>query len=67
MNRNYNTPTAINVPQGWAEARGISMALALAIHAVADSTRTADAIYENPTPAEIDHVNMAMQEHGLLS
>jgi hypothetical protein len=60
MSRNYSTPT---VAAEWANSRETDMAVATAIHAIADSKRTADAIWEAPTPAEWDHVVMAVDEY----
>lgn len=54
----YATPV---VPAQWAESRNTHAAVAMAIHALADVTRTADAIWLDPTPAEWDHVKMAVQ------
>jgi len=59
-NRNYNTPT---VERKWADSRETDMASAVAIHAIADNRRTAEAIWEAPTPAEWDHVKMAVAEY----
>lgn len=60
MSRNYDTPT---VDKSWADSRETHMAVARAIHAVADSKRSAQAIWEAPTPAEWDHVAMAVAEY----
>lgn len=60
MTRNYRTPT---VAASWANSRETDMAVATAIHAIADSSRSADAIWEAPTPAEWDHVQMAVEEY----
>lgn len=60
MNRNYTTPT---VAAQWADSRETSMAVATAIHAIADSKRSPEAIREAPTPAEWDHVTMAVEEY----
>jgi len=48
MPRNYNAPT---VSTEWASSRQTDMAVAVAIHAIADRTRSADAIWEAPTAA----------------
>jgi len=58
--RNYDAPT---VDRHWADSRETNMAVATAIHAIADSTRSADAIWDDPTPAEWDHVAMAVAEY----
>ena len=60
MNRNYTTPS---VSADWANSRETDMAVAVAIHAIADSSRTPEAIWEAPTPAEWDHVKMAVEEY----
>ena len=59
-NRNYTTPS---VPADWANSRETDMAVAVAIHAIADSARSPEEIWEAPTPAEWDHVKMAVQEY----
>lgn len=60
MNRNYKTPT---VSREWANSRGTDMAVAVAIHAIADATRTPEDIWDAPTKAEWDHVHMAVEEY----
>jgi len=60
MSRNYKTPT---VAPEWANSRETDMAVAVAIHAIADSRRSAEAIWEAPTPAEWDHVTMVVEEY----
>jgi hypothetical protein len=60
MSRNYQRP---RVDERWADSRNTHIAVATAIHAIADSTRTADRIWEDPTPAECDHVKMAVEEY----
>lgn len=47
----------------WAAARETHIAVATAIHAIADDKRSAEAIWEEPTPAEWDHVTMAVQNY----
>ena len=58
--RNYNTPS---VGAEWANSRRTDMAVAVAIHAIADSERSAEEIWAAPTPAEWDHVVMAVEEY----
>jgi len=58
--RNYATPT---VSAEWAASRETAMPVAVAIHAIADSRRSPEAIWEEPTPAEWDHVTMAVAEY----
>lgn len=60
MTRNYRTPT---VSAEWANSRETDMAVATAIHAISDSKRSPEAIWEAPTPAEWDHVVMAVEEY----
>lgn len=60
MTRNYE---AAKVSHSWADTRETHQAVAAAIHAVADTKRTADMIWEAPTPAEWDHVTMAVEEY----
>ncbi len=60
MNRNYDTPA---VATDWASSRNTDMAVAVAIHAIADDKRSPEAIWEDPTPAEWDHVRMAVNEY----
>lgn len=60
MNRNYNTP---KVTPKWAADRETDMVVATAIHAIADGNRPAHDIWETPTPAEYDHVVLAIQEY----
>lgn len=59
-NRNYATPT---VDTTWGDSRETCQPVAVAIHAIADSSRTAEAIWEDPTQAEWDRVTMAVQEY----
>lgn len=51
------------VPAEWANSRETHIAVATAIHAIADDKRTAEAIWEDPTQAELDHVTMAVQNY----
>ena len=60
MNRNYETP---RVDPQWANSRDTHMAVAVAIHAIGDQRRSPEAIWEAPTPAEWDHVEMAVGEY----
>lgn len=56
----YPTPT---VPAAWALSRETHPAVAMAIHAIADSKRSPEAIWEAPSPAEWDHVHMAVENY----
>jgi hypothetical protein len=60
MNRNYKTPT---VDEAWATSRETDMPVAVAIHAIASHDRTPETIWEDPTPDEWQHVQMAVQEY----
>lgn len=60
MTRNYKTP---HVDGQWADSRQTDMVCAVAIHAIADASRSADDIWSDPTPAEMDHVTMAVEEY----
>jgi hypothetical protein len=60
MNRNYRRP---EVAANWAESRETHKAVAMAIHAIADSKRSPEQIWEDPTPAEVDHVTIAVEEY----
>lgn len=60
MNRNYQTPA---VATDWATTRETDMVVAVAIHAIADSNRPPEAIWEAPSAAEWDHVCMAVEEY----
>ena len=59
-NRNYTTPA---VDARWSDVRETDHAVAVAIHAIAGADRTPEAIWEDPTPAEWDHVEQAVQEY----
>lgn len=58
--RNYKTPS---VSADWANSRETHMAVATAIHAIADGSRSADEIWEAPTSEEWDHVAVAVEEY----
>ena len=60
MSRNYETPA---VAAEWFQTRETDEVVAMAIHAIADTARSADAIWEAPTAAEWDHVLMALNEY----
>tara|TARA_R110000868_G_scaffold343178_2_gene604252 strand:- start:141 stop:404 length:264 start_codon:yes stop_codon:yes gene_type:complete len=60
MNRNYTAPT---VASNWADSRETDQIVAVAIHAIADSKRSPETIWEAPTSAEWDHVTMAVEEY----
>ena len=56
----YQAPT---IPAQWANDRNTHDAVATAIHAIAGGKRTPELIWENPTPAEWDHVAMAVENY----
>jgi hypothetical protein len=60
MTTQYRTPT---VAADWASSRQTDLAVAVAIHAIASSNRTPEAIWEAPTKAEWDHVCMAVADY----
>lgn len=67
-NRNYRSIRQVRQSidydlDQWASSAETSLAVAAAIHAVADSTRSPDAIWRDPTAAEVDHITMAVQEY----
>jgi hypothetical protein len=47
----------------WALSRETHEAVAAAIHAIADSRRSPEQIWEYPTTAEWDHVAMAVENY----
>ncbi|MFN4126912.1 hypothetical protein [Pannonibacter indicus] len=57
MNRNYQTPA---VSAEWAQSRETDMAVAVAIHAIANSRRSPEAIWDAPTKSEWENVEMAV-------
>lgn len=61
-NQSSQYPCPIIDPR-WADTRETHLAVARAIHAISDSKRSPEVIWENPTPAEWDHVAMALGEY----
>lgn len=57
---NYTAP---KVDSRWSDTRETHPAVAMAIHAIADDKRSPEAIWDAPTPAEFDHVCMAVEEY----
>lgn len=54
----------------WAERHDTHMAVATAIHAIADQNRSVEEIWQHPTPAERNHVAALVAsylEHGAFS
>lgn len=49
----------------WCETHNTHIAVATAIHAIADKRRTPEKIWEDPTPAEWDHVSQAVENYIL--
>jgi hypothetical protein len=60
MTAQYKTPT---VPAEWSNSRETHAAVAMAIHAIATSTRSPEAIWDAPTRAEWEHVEMAVENY----
>ena len=60
MSLQYNVPAVF---AQWANERNTHVAVATAIHAIADSKRTPEQIWEDPTSAEWDHVAMAVENY----
>lgn len=62
-NRNYRSRREFDGLTEWADGHETHEAVAVAIHAIADSNRTAETIWAEPTAAEWDHVTMAVEEY----
>jgi hypothetical protein len=60
MTRNYRNTA---VPAAWCDSRKTDQIVARAIHAIADESRTPEMIWEAPTAAEDQHIEMACQEY----
>lgn len=60
MNPNYECPS---IDRAWADSRKTHIAVATAIHSIAHPRRSADDIWSDPTPAEWDHVTMAVEQY----
>jgi hypothetical protein len=60
MSSQYATP---RVSADWASSREAHPAVAMAIHAISDSRRSPEAIWEAPTKDEWDHVAMAVENY----
>lgn len=54
---------APKIDRAWADSRETHIAVATAIHAISDDSRTPEQIWEDPTPAEWDHVCMAVENY----
>lgn len=67
MNRNYPDLSALEMThdelETWADSHETHPAVALALHAIADSLRSAEDIWEDPTSAEWDQVTTAVEEY----
>jgi hypothetical protein len=61
-NRMYQTP---NVDREWSASRNTHHAVAVAIHAISDSKRSPEAIWEAPTSTEFDVVANAVEDYLL--
>jgi len=55
--------TAPAVSREWADSRETHIAVATAINAISGPDRNAEAIWEDPTQAEWDHVCMAVENY----
>ena len=60
MSLQYSAPS---ISAQWANERETHIAVATAIHAIADNRRTPEVIWDNPTNAEWDHVAMAVENY----
>ena len=56
----YKAPA---IDRAWADSRETHIAVATAIHAISSPTRSPEAIWEAPTPAEWDNVCMAVENY----
>ena len=63
MNANINYDVKISPAEAaiWGESRETDPVVAAAIHSIATPNRSAQAIWESPTSAEFDKVEMAVQ------
>jgi hypothetical protein len=59
----YKMPISKHEADRFGESRETHPAVAMAIHAIADSKRSPEAIWTDPTPAEWDHVKMAVESY----
>ena len=60
MTAQYTLPT---IPAHWYLSRETHPAVAAAIHAISDSNRSPETIWDAPTAAEWDHVAMAVENY----
>ncbi|WP_457798084.1 hypothetical protein [Methylocystis sp. S23] len=60
--RNYQF-VDVDVDAAWRDNHQTCPAVASAIFAIADKSRTAEEIWAEPTPAEIDHIKMAIENY----
>lgn len=67
MSSQYKTLHQIDMTReelkAWADCRETSIEVALAIHAIADASRNAEAIWSDPTRNEWDQVLMAVENY----
>ncbi len=63
MTLQYALPISRAAAAQWGSSRETHPAVAMAIHAISDATRSPQAIWEAPTPTECDHVAMAVQNY----
>lgn len=59
----YATPITEADAAAWGDSRETHAAVAMAIHAISDRARSPQEIWEAPTPAEVDHVAMAVENY----
>ena len=60
MSLQYNAPA---ISAQWANERETHIAVATAIHAIADNRRTPEVIWDDPTDAECDQVARAIEDY----
>ncbi len=60
MTRKYECP---EVDAQWSYNRETHPAVSAAIHAIASNDRPPEAIWENPTSAELEHVRAAVNQY----
>lgn len=51
------------VSDAWCQEHETHRAVAMAIHAISDAARSPEAIWADPTSAEWDHVQMAVENY----
>jgi hypothetical protein len=56
----YALPISRAAAAQWGSSRETDAAVAMAIHAISDTTRSPQTIWDDPTPTEWEHVAMAI-------